>query len=115
MDTRLCDATVGIFNIQFILGLSLYVIFSPLVRAGWNTNVDMLSNPILRFFVLEHIAAMFLAFAAMRIGAKRVTKTAADRGKFKLSTLWFGASFVCVVAGIPWPFLIYGRALFRLG
>jgi len=72
-----------------------------------------MKDSTLRFFAVEHVAGMVLAVAIAQIGYSISKRAATDRGKFSAlsdsPTRW---PAVLILAGIPWPFMKYGRPLF---
>jgi hypothetical protein len=99
-------------DIQLLIGLSLY--FSN----GW---FDKLKNfaqyksiPAERFFAMEHMSMMLLAWILVHIGRASVKKAGTDAAKHKKMLLFFGLAFLLIIASIPWPFReAIARPLFR--
>ncbi len=111
-DQTLATATFWLLNIQFIIGLLLYGVLSPVTQAAFANMGEAMSNSALRFYVVEHMFAMVLAIGAGHMGLSKAKKAADAGEKHKWILRGIGASLVCVLVGIPWPFLPYGRALF---
>lgn len=114
IDTRLGVTLFWALNIQFVIGLVLYLFFSPYVQIALNDFSAAMSDASLRFFLIEHPLAMILAIGAGHAGLKRAGKASASRDKHKTTLKWIGACLLFIIVGIPWPFLPYGRALFFL-
>jgi hypothetical protein len=89
-------------DIQLLLGLVLY--FSN----GWFGRLKDLGNnvkePYTRFFTMEHMSMMLLAWVLVHIGRASVKRAATDAAKHKKMLLFFGLAFVLILASIPWPF-----------
>lgn len=102
---------IHLVNIQFTLGLVLYLALSPWVRAAWADLGAAMSDPVLRFFGIEHVVGMTIAVSAAHMSL--VWRTKIPRGR-----RWVIGAQLCwllvTVASIPWPFLPYGRAFFRV-
>lgn len=111
-DQTLATATFWLLNIQFIVGLVLYGVLSPITQAAFANMGDAMSNSALRFYVVEHMFAMILAIGAGHMGLSKAKKASDVGEKHKWILRGVGASLVFVLVGIPWPFLPYGRALF---
>lgn len=113
LDKRLAQGFAGLLNVQFVLGITLYVLLSPLVRAGLSDlGAAMASSPV-RFFVIEHQFAALIAIGIGHVGLTRARKASEDRGRHR-SILWgAGGCLLMILIAIPWPALPYGRALFR--
>ncbi len=100
-------------DIQLLLGLILYFV------NGWSAKLkDLGSNmkdPYVRFFTMEHLVMMLLAWILVHIGRASVKKAATDAGKHKKMLLFFGIAIVLILASIPWPFReAIARPLFRV-
>jgi hypothetical protein len=106
---------IACVDLQFALGLTLYLGLSPLARAFWaNPGLGMKNAP-LRFFGVEHVFAMLIALAVLHVGrarSKRVLDVSARHRRVWTSLL---TAFLLILVAIPWPFLPYGRPLFRAG
>jgi hypothetical protein len=98
-------------DIQLLLGISLYI------SKGWfdvlKSGADIMSNPVNRFFAVEHLAGMLIAIVLIHIGYSSAKKNIADQAKFK-KLFWFTLiAFIIIIVTIPWPFReLVGRPLF---
>ena len=113
-DQALATGVFWLLNVQFLLGLLLYVFLSPVTQTAFGNMGEAMANSALRFYIVEHTFAMVLAIAAGHIGLSKAKKAAEASDKHKWILRGVGASLFFVLAGIPWPFLPYGRALFFL-
>src|SRR5512139_2177006 len=57
------DAKPGLFfmislDLQLLIGLALYLVFSPTVQAAFGNIGAAMKDPAYRFFVVEHFAGM---------------------------------------------------------
>lgn len=110
---KLAVMYTGIFDLQILFGLILF--FSK----GWGTVLmngggDVMSTAAVRFFIVEHWMIMLLAAILAHIGSSQVKKATTDLQKFRRTAIWFGISFILVLAAIPWPGMAAGRPLLRL-
>jgi len=97
-------------DIQLVVGVLLYGVFSPVVAAAMSRAAIAMQNRGLRFWMVEHPLAMIVALALAHVGwlkAKRTTGPDAHRQ----ASLYFTLAVLIVLASIPWPFFSYGRAL----
>jgi len=97
-------------DIQLVVGVLLYGVFSPVVAAAMSRTAIAMQNRGLRFWMVEHPLAMIVAVALAHVGwlkAKRTTGPDAHRQ----ASLYFTLAVLIVLASIPWPFFSYGRAL----
>lgn len=97
-DKILGSATVGIMDLQLLLGIVLYVAYSPYTK---NFTFDM-ANATERFWAVEHLSMMLLAIAAAHIGKSKAKKAANPKTQFRLQTMFFSVSLVLILLGIPW-------------
>jgi hypothetical protein len=101
-------------DIQLLLGLILYV------NNGWFDRLKDLGNnmkdPAARFFTMEHLSMMLIAWILVHVGRAAVKRANTDAAKHKKSLIFFGIALVLILASIPWPFReAIARPLFRLG
>lgn len=112
-DEKLARATLGMVHGQLLIGFLLYVFFSPITQAAFANFGGAMKDRQLRFYAVEHISAMMLAFAvimATRVRSKRIEGVARHRA-WGLGLFFF---FLVAAAAIPWPGLSYGRPWVRL-
>ena len=100
-------------DVQFLLGLLLYLVLSPFTRAALEDFGAAMRNPQLRFWAVEHVLGMVVAMALANIGRVRIRKAVADRQKHRTALIFFGLALVAIVASIPWPGMPTGRPLIR--
>lgn len=109
--TRLYTAFIRLLGLQFLLGAFMFVGLSPLIRAAWIDWGVTFTDPSLRFFSIEHPFGMFFAVGAAHFGWIRLGRDVRwHRAALIAQAVWL----LLTVISIPWPFMPYGRALFRL-
>ena len=96
---------VGLFDLQFLLGLILYAV-SPLTRDAMRDMATAMTYPQLRFIVAEHPLTMFIALSVAHGTSIWARKAPTDVLRFRRSAIGFALALGLVLAGIPW---------FRLG
>lgn len=94
--------TMVLLHIQLLTGLILYFI-SPKVNFG----EGMMSDPVTRFFTMEHIVMMIIAIALVTIGYMKSKKAIEANKKHRLVLIYYGLGLIIIFVAIPWPF-IYG-------
>jgi hypothetical protein len=104
---------VGIVDLQFAVGLTLYTLASPIAALAREAPTQVLQQPSLRFFGLLHplaAVAVFMIAHVMSVGARRA-KIPHDQHMFYC----VGSSICLFVLAlmIPWPFTENGRPWFR--
>ena len=101
------DRKVGMFvgmsiDIQLLVGLLLYVFFSPLTRGALQNFGAAMSVSTMRFFAVEHVVFMVLAVVFAHLGSILPRKVEDALAKHKRAALWFTLTLLIVLAGIPW-------------
>lgn len=112
-DGKLVRGFVAAFHTELLLGFALWLGVSPLgVRMFDNAAVAM-KQASLRFFMVEHVFGMVLAAVVLTVGAARARRAVEEAAKYRKASVAIAIAFVIMAASIPWPFLPYGRPLFR--
>jgi hypothetical protein len=115
---RSTDNKINLFfmiscDIQLLLGLILYFngVWFQKIKMGM---ADVMKDSVDRFFAVEHIAMMLMAWVLVHVGRTAVKKASTDVQKHKRSLIYFGIAIVIILAMIPWPFKAMGiaRSLF---
>lgn len=102
-DNTIRIITVKIVQIQFCIGIALYIL-SPIVRYFLNNFKEAVHLREIRFFGMEHITVMIIAVAVITIGSDKVSKTNDDQQKYKTMALWFTIGLLLILTSIPWSF-----------
>lgn len=111
--TRLLKATVGLLDLQLLLGLLLYFLLSPLTELAFRDMGAAMRSAPARFFVVEHATMMVAALVAVHVTSVRVRRAKEDPVRQRRAAIGVMTTLLFVCVGIPWPFLAYGRPLFR--
>lgn len=93
---------LGVLDLQFTIGLVLYVVFSPLTRQGFRDVGAAMRDAPIRYFLLEHPLIMLLAIAAAHIGASQIRRAGSDAERFQRASIWLGLSLAALAGFIPW-------------
>ena len=94
-------------DIQFLVGMVLYLFLSPMTKAAFNDFGAAMGNSTLRFYAVEHILMMVIALALVHIGRSRTKKDMAPWKKHRAAAIFYTVSLLVILAAIPWD-----RALF---
>lgn len=113
LDEQIHVAFVGSVDLQFLLGLLLYLWLSPLPRGFYDGLPGSMKEPILRFYGMEHAIGMFVAVGLVHIGRKHSQKAPLVAVRHRRVFLWTLVAAIIFFVSIPWPDLVYGRPLFR--
>jgi len=89
-------------DVQLLLGIILYF------GNGWFDKLKHFSmyksDAYNRFFALEHMSTMLLAWVLVHVGRASVKRATTDAAKHKKMLLFFGVGLVLILVSIPWPF-----------
>lgn len=91
----------SLLGVQLVIGIILYII-SPVVQSGLRDMASTMQNSQIRFFVVEHITLMIIAFVVAQVAYSISKRTAHDRGKFMRSSIGYVLATVLVLFAIPW-------------
>jgi hypothetical protein len=111
-DNRLAIFFVTSVDLQWLVGVVLYVFLSPITMLFFASPGTEMKNAVVRFYGVEHITLMMIAFVVVhvaRVRSKRREAAASHRQLF-IGAIVF---LVLVAAAMPWPGRAAGRPLFR--
>lgn len=101
------------FDIQLLLGLILYFV-NPWFKQLTTNTKEVMKDPVLRFFSVEHTLMMIVALILVHIGRSAVKRAETDRQKHKKALIYFGIALLLILIAIPWPFEAnFGREWYR--
>ena len=100
-------------DVQLLIGLILYAFLSPVTQSGFENMQLTMRDPILRFFVVEHLVGMVVAIALAHVGRARVRKATDAVARHRTVLVFVGLAMVALLLSIPWPGMPGGRELFR--
>lgn len=103
------DRKIGSFfamsvDIQVLVGLVLYLVFSPLGLKAFQ-NFDMgtvMGQSEIRFFAVEHAIFMLLAVVFAHLGTILPRKADKPNKKHRLAAIWLGLALLVILLGMPW-------------
>lgn len=114
VDRILSGVLLGFVHLQFILGLSLYFLFSPIIKMVFANSAVYLKQAQFRFWAIEHAFLMVCCVACVQMGFSFSKRVSQDQKKFRYMAIFFGVALVLIILGMPWPGLPYGRPFFPL-
>lgn len=104
------DARTGLIltifaDLMLLVGLVLWFVgpwgYTLIQQKGMG---GVMSNPVERFFVMEHNVGMLIAIVLMHIGKAQGKKAISDRAKHRRTMIFYGLALLIILASIPWPF-----------
>lgn len=101
-EARATRAFVGLLDLQLLVGLSLFAVFSPLTRDAFRDFGAAMRDAPVRYFLVEHPLIMLFAVGAAHIGAVRVRRAGSDPERFQRASIWLGLSLAALAGFIPW-------------
>lgn len=113
LDRVLSSLLLGFTHLQFVMGLILYFVLSPIVPAGLSNIKGAMKNATLRYWTVEHLVFMVIFTVFIQIGFSLSKRAADQRKKHRLMFIYSAIAFIILMVGIPWPMREYGRVLFR--
>lgn len=102
MDSRAALLLTISIDIQLLLGIVLYVFFSPITRAALADFGAAMGSSDLRFFALEHALIMLLAVVFAHLGRALSKRAGEDSARHRSAAIWYSLALLMVVLGMPW-------------
>lgn len=101
-ESRATRAFVGTLDLQFVLGLLLFAVFSPLTKQGFRDFGAAMADAPVRYFLVEHPVIMLVAIAIAHVGAVQVRRASSDAERFQKASIMFGLALAAIAGFIPW-------------
>ncbi len=100
-------------DIEVLAGLMLYFFLTPFAQILMDDFGTAMRVGALRFWTVEHAAAMMLALGAAHVGRARIKRTFDARARHRIALVSFAVALIAILAAIPWPGTDESRPLFR--
>ncbi|MEW5851052.1 MAG: hypothetical protein AB2A00_19855 [Myxococcota bacterium] len=111
-DLKLARITAVVVDIQAVLGLLLYGVFSPITNAAFQNMKGAMKDPVMRFWAVEHLAMMLVAWILVRVGTILAKKSSTT--PYRTLAVCFGLALLFMILMVPWPGAVTERPLFRM-
>ena len=85
-------------DLQLLVGLLLYFVFSPVTTGAFKDFGAAMKNDQTRFFLVEHLPVMILAVVLIHIGAARARRI----NRARPAAIYYTVALVLMVLAIPW-------------
>jgi hypothetical protein len=112
-DERGAKLFIITLDVQTLIGLLLYGIFSPFVKLAMSDIAGAMRDGDLRFWLVEHLFGMVIAVALAHIGRSKLRKATDDGTRYRIAVTFFGIALAVILLSIPWPGMPSARPLFR--
>lgn len=99
---RIALFTLIVSHIQVLLGIVLLITAFAVNRFGDVGMKEVMGNPTLRLYIIEHPITMILAVALITIGYSKHKKKLTSTPKFKFLAVFYTIALILVLARIPW-------------
>jgi hypothetical protein len=91
-------------DIQLLIGLLLYLFFSPLADAALSSLGTAMKNGELRYWGVEHAIMMLAAVVCVHLGRLKSKRAQGDAARYKAVAVYYGIAILVMLAAMPWPF-----------
>jgi hypothetical protein len=100
-------------DVQFLVGIVLYGLLSPVTRQAFSDMGVAMRDPMLRFWAVEHVSLGILALVLAHVGRARAGRAVTDVARHRTSAVFYTLALVAILLATPWPFRAAGRELLR--
>ena len=101
-DTRAARFFIISLDVQLLLGVLLYAVFSPLTQRAFRDIGAAMRDAPVRYFLVEHVGIMLIAIVIAHIGFAKTKRATVDAAKFQTAALWLGIALAAIVGFVPW-------------
>lgn len=101
-------------DMQFLLGILLFLIFSPTTHSAFADMGNAMKNSELRFWTIEHTTMMLISWVLIHIGYAAGKKAQTPNLKHKKHLIFYGIALLLILVAIPWAFGSHARPWIRL-
>jgi len=105
---------VILVDVQLVLGLLLYFVWSPLTQSAMSDMGSAMRDAPVRKMAVEHPVMMIAAIAlvhAARVMAKRSPK---DSARHRRTAICLAVAMALFIFGTGWPWNLYPRPWLRM-
>jgi len=111
----LASISIGIADLQLLLGLGLFFGATEWFTTLLEDPGNVMRTSALRFFAVEHWFGMVVAIAILHVASVRSKRADDDALAWRRLALGFIGALIVILVSIPWPFMAAARPLFRFG
>jgi len=100
-DFRRSLFTLIVSHTQLLVGLILYFV-SPRFAAWFDADTSIMTNSLLRLYLIEHPIVNIIVIALITIGYSKHKRKLTSRAKLKKIAVFFPIAFILLLTRIPW-------------
>jgi hypothetical protein len=113
-DKKVNTLFMSTLHLQLLIGLILYVGYSPVVQSFLADVKGSMKVSELRFWGMEHFVGILVGIIIAQIGSIRAKKQLSDAGKFRTAFFFFLIATVIILLMIPFGIWNADRPMFRV-
>jgi uncharacterized membrane protein YozB (DUF420 family) len=113
-DKKVNTLFMSTLHLQLLIGLILYLGFSPSVQSFFADVKGSMKNPELRFYGIEHLIGVLVGIIVAQVGSIRAKKQISDAGKFRTAFFYFLIATIIILIMIPLGIWNADRPMFRM-
>lgn len=114
-DRSVTRALTIAIDVQFLIGLLLYVGISPLTRQAFSNFGAAMKDDERRRFAVEHPTMMLAAIALWHAASVIGRRSPLDHVRHRWHAIAAGLALLLLYVGTPWPWTAIARPFLRLG
>ena len=101
---------LSLTHLQLLLGLLLYAVFSPITQAAFGDFGAAMKDGHLRYFAVEHIAAMLIAVVLIQLGRTFSKKAESDYRKHRILAIYNTIALIVILGSLVPKGLLLGTS-----
>lgn len=92
---------IGVVHLQFLIGLLLYFVYSPITQQAFADFGASMKNSSLRFWAVEHISLNIIGVVLAQVGRTLSKKATSDVLKHKRAFIYTLIAILIILLAIP--------------
>lgn len=104
---------ISSLHFQLVIGILLYFVLSPITLEALSNFGAAMKNSEIRYWAVEHSFVNIIAIIVAQVGSILVRRKSSSSAKHKATLIWFGISFILILAMIPMGMMGVERPWFR--
>ncbi|KAF0201861.1 MAG: hypothetical protein FD170_2352 [Bacteroidetes bacterium] len=104
---------ISSLHFQLVIGILLYFVLSPITLEALSNFGAAMKNSDVRYWAVEHSFVNIIAIIVAQVGSILVRRKSSSSAKHKATLIWFGISFILILAMIPMGMMGVERPWFR--